>query len=55
MKYDKPLYAILIGMLAVFSCEGFTLVTEQLGWNNGCVFDANSMIFSETPSRLVVP
>lgn len=45
MKYDKPLLAALIGIIAIIPYEAISLIAKYLGWTTLSVFEMNSKIF----------
>lgn len=53
MKYDKPLLAALIGIIAIIPYEAISLIAKYLGWTTLSVFEMNSKIFDRHGSWMV--
>lgn len=50
MKYDKPLLAILIGIIATILFEGYMQIFKLLNLSPTSLFEANSTLFVDKPN-----
>jgi hypothetical protein len=53
LKYDKPLYAVIIGMAVAFVFEGYTQVAKYFGLTPLSVFETNSSLFMAKPNWVI--
>ncbi|MCW3489449.1 hypothetical protein [Dethiobacter alkaliphilus] len=53
MKYNKPLYAVLIGMAIAFIFEAYTQIAKLLGLTPLSIFETNSSLFMAEPSWII--